>query len=207
MKSQWILAALAVTTATTTWVAASETRTERDVRMAWWREAKFGMFVHWGIYSVTGGEYKGQRVPNSAEWMMNRGKIPIAEYEQYAAQFNPTKFDADGFVALAKEAGMRYIVITAKHHDGFSMFGSKASRYNVVEATPFKRDIMMELGAIDIAEADRHTLRIDPDVDHWQPINLRHLELKKNGNSLAVWKMGVNHRGQEPFFVVQLGRG
>jgi len=122
-----------------------ESAADHDARMAWWREAKFGMFVHWGIYSITGGEYKGQKLPNSAEWMMNRGKIPIAEYEQYAAQFNPTGFDADTFVRLAKEAGMKYIVITAKHHDGFSMFASKASHYNVVEATPFKRDIMKEL--------------------------------------------------------------
>lgn len=117
----------------------------RDERMAWWREAKFGMFVHWGIYSVVGGEYNGQKLPNSAEWMMNRGKIPIAEYRKYAEQFNPTGFDADEFVARAKNAGMRYIVITAKHHDGFSMFGSKATDYNVVDATPFKRDIMKEL--------------------------------------------------------------
>jgi len=125
--------------------AAEETRVQRDARMQWWREAKFGMFVHWGVYSVTGGEYKGQKLPNSAEWMMNRGKIPIAEYEQYAAQFNPTNFDATAFVCQAKEAGMKYIVITSKHHDGFCMFHSKAGPYNVVDATPFKRDIMKEL--------------------------------------------------------------
>jgi len=113
--------------------------------MQWWTSARFGMFVHWGIYSVVGGEYKGRKLPNSAEWMMNRGKIPIAEYEQYAARFNPVGFDAEAFVGLAKEAGMKYLVITAKHHDGFSMFHSKASPYNVVEATPFKRDIMKEL--------------------------------------------------------------
>ena len=123
----------------------TETKVGRDARMAWWREAKFGMFVHWGVYSVTGGEYKGQKLPNSAEWMMNRGKIPIAEYAQYAAQFNPTQFNAAAFVSQAKNAGMKYIVITAKHHDGFSMFGSKASPYNVVKATPFKRDVMKEL--------------------------------------------------------------
>lgn len=118
---------------------------DRNARMAWWREAKFGMFVHWGIYSVVGGEYKGQKLPNSAEWMMNRGKIPIVEYRKYAEQFNPTKFDAEAFVKLAKDTGMKYMVITAKHHDGFSMFGSKATDYNVVDATPFKRDILKEL--------------------------------------------------------------
>ncbi|MGB7328640.1 MAG: alpha-L-fucosidase [Rubripirellula sp.] len=117
----------------------------RDERMAWWRQARFGMFVHWGVYSTTGGEYNGQKLPNSAEWMMNKGRIPIAEYEKYAAGFNPAKFDAAEFVGLAKLAGMKYLVITAKHHDGFSMFGSTASDYNVVDATPFKRDIMKEL--------------------------------------------------------------
>ncbi|WP_145284365.1 alpha-L-fucosidase [Pirellulimonas nuda] len=124
---------------------AKETPEQRADRLQWWKSARFGMFVHWGVYSVTGGEYKGQKLPNSAEWMMNRGGIPIAEYEQYAARFNPTGFDAKAFVALAKEAGMKYIVITAKHHDGFSMFGSKSNPFNVVEATPFKRDIMKEL--------------------------------------------------------------
>ena len=118
---------------------------DSNTKMAWWREAKFGMFVHWGIYSVDGGEYKGQKLPNSAEWMMNRGKIPIAEYEKYAARFNPQQFDADAFVALAKDAGMKYLVITAKHHDGFSMFHSTCSPYNVVDATPFNRDVMKEL--------------------------------------------------------------
>lgn len=118
---------------------------ERDDRLAWWREAKFGMFVHWGVYSVVGGEYKGQKLPNSAEWMMCRGKVPIAEYEKYAEQFNPTEFDADKFVGLAKKAGMKYLVITAKHHDGFAMFDSKASDYNVVDKSPFNRDIMKEL--------------------------------------------------------------
>jgi alpha-L-fucosidase len=83
---------------------------------------------------------------NSAEWMMNKAKIPIADYKtENVDKFNPTKFDAKSFVLLAKEAGMKYIVITAKHHDGFAMFHSKASPYNVVDATPFKRDVMMEL--------------------------------------------------------------
>ncbi|MBC7353706.1 MAG: alpha-L-fucosidase, partial [Thermogutta sp.] len=94
-------------------VGASEILPEREATMSWWRSAKFGMFIHWGIYAVTGGEYKGQTLPNSAEWMMNRGKIPVAEYERLAAQFNPVRFDADALVGLAKEAGMRYIVFTA----------------------------------------------------------------------------------------------
>lgn len=114
-------------------------------RMAWWEEARFGMFIHWGIYSVPAGFYKGVAQTNSGEWIMNKGKIPRAEYEKFAAEFNPTKFNAKEFVALAKEAGMKYMVITAKHHDGFSMFGSKASKFNIVDATPFKRDVLKEL--------------------------------------------------------------
>ncbi|MCM4156954.1 glycosyl hydrolase [Gramella sp. AN32] len=117
----------------------------KEERMEWWEEARFGMFIHWGIYSVPAGFYKGEAQTNSAEWIMNKGKIPIAEYEKFADQFNPAKFDANKFVALAKEAGMKYMVITAKHHDGFSMFDSKVNPYNVVDATPFKRDVLKEL--------------------------------------------------------------
>lgn len=117
----------------------------KEARMEWWEEARFGMFIHWGIYSVPAGFYKGEAQTNSAEWIMNKGKIPIVEYEKFANEFNPTKFNAKAFVALAKEAGMKYMVITAKHHDGFSMFDSKANPYNVVKATPFKRDVLKEL--------------------------------------------------------------
>lgn len=116
-----------------------------EERMEWWQEARFGMFIHWGIYSVPAGFYKGEAQVNSAEWIMNRGKIPIAEYEKYAEQFNPTEFDAKEFVGLAKEAGMKYMVITAKHHDGFSMFDSECSPYNIVDATPYGRDALKEL--------------------------------------------------------------
>lgn len=119
----------------------------KENRMEWWQKARFGMFIHWGIYSIPAGEYEGKTVSNSAEWIMNKGKIPLVEYEKYAAQFNPTNFDAKSFVGLAKEAGMKYMVITSKHHDGFSMFGSKSNPFNVVDATPFKRDILKELAS------------------------------------------------------------
>ena len=128
------------------WSYVKETPEQHAAKMHWWNTARFGMFVHWGVYSVTGGEYKGHMPTNSAEWMMNKARIPIAEYRtENVDKFNPTEFDADVFVGLAKEAGMKYLVITAKHHDGFSMFHSKCSPYNVVDATPFKRDIMKEL--------------------------------------------------------------
>jgi alpha-L-fucosidase len=124
-----------------------ETKEQKDARMAWWREAKFGMFIHWGLYSELGGYYNGKHVDGLGEWIMNNGKIPVADYAKIAEQFNPQKFNADQWVALAKQAGMKYIVITAKHHDGFAMFHTKVDGYNIYDATPFKRDPMAELAA------------------------------------------------------------
>jgi len=119
---------------------------EHDAKMAWWREARFGLFIHWGIYSVPAGVYKGhEQQHGGAEWIMNRCKIPVAEYQRYAAGFNPVKFDADAWVRLAKDAGMKYIVVTSKHHDGFAMFKSAASAFNIVDATPFKHDVIGEI--------------------------------------------------------------
>ena len=120
---------------------------QREQRLKWWRDARFGMFIHWGLYAVPAGEWKGQPVEGIGEWIMNHAKIPVREYEQLAKQFNPVKFNADEWVAVAKNAGAKYIVITAKHHDGFAMFASKASKYNIVDATPFHRDPMKELAA------------------------------------------------------------
>ncbi|MDB6019225.1 MAG: Alpha-L-fucosidase [Pedosphaera sp.] len=127
--------------------ATSETGEQRDARMQWWREARFGMFIHWGVYSVPAGTYQERKIPGLGEWIMNTGKIPLAEYGKYPGQFNPVKFNAEEWVATAKQAGMKYIVITAKHHDGFAMFHSKASPYNIYDATPFKRDPLAELAA------------------------------------------------------------
>ncbi len=126
---------------------ATETKAERDARMQWWRDAKFGMFIHWGVYSVPAGSYKGRPVGGIGEWIMCNGKIPMAEYQEYAKQFNPVKFNADEWVRLAKEAGQKYIVITSKHHDGFAMFDSKASDWNIMQASPFHRDPLKELAA------------------------------------------------------------
>jgi len=119
-----------------------------DKRMKWWREARFGMFIHWGVYAVPAGVWNGQEVKRSgAEWIMNRGRIPVADYQKLPATFNPVKFDATAWVDLAKRAGMKYIVITAKHHDGFAMYHSKADKFNVFDATPWKRDPLKELAA------------------------------------------------------------
>ena len=122
-----------------------ETPQQRDQRMAWWREARFGMFIHWGVYSVPAGTYNGKQIDGIGEWIMNRGKIPVAEYREYAKQFNPVKYNADEWVRLAKKAGMKYIVITSKHHDGFALFDSKASDWNVVNATPYGKDLLKPL--------------------------------------------------------------
>ena len=117
----------------------------KDERMKWWREARFGMFIHWGLYAVPAGEWKGEKVPGIGEWIMEKGQIPVSEYEPLTKQFNPVKFDAEEWVQIAKNAGMKYIVITSKHHDGFCLWDSKYTDYDVIDATPFKRDILGEL--------------------------------------------------------------
>ncbi len=113
----------------------------------WFKDGKFGMFIHWGPYSVFGGEWKEKRLKQDeiAEWIMKTFQIPVEEYRKVAATFNPTGFDANDWVSLAKKTGMKYIVITSKHHDGFAMYHSRVSNYNIVDYTPFGRDPIREL--------------------------------------------------------------
>ena len=113
-----------------------------DSRMEWWREARFGMFIHWGLYAIPAGEWKGQT--NHAEWIRTTAEIPLDTYDEFLPEFNPIKFDADAWVKMAKDAGMKYITITSKHHDGFGLYDSKVSDYDVM-STPFQRDILKEL--------------------------------------------------------------
>jgi alpha-L-fucosidase len=160
VKTRWTLCLLGVAVAVIT--AGAATRPVRaagpmsqDEKMKWFREAKFGLFIHWGLYAVPAGTWKGRQIPGIGEWIMNRAKIPVQEYEQLAGQFNPVKFNAEEWVQLAEDAGMKYIVITSKHHDGFAMYGSKASQYNIVDATPFHRDPLKELAAA----CARHNIR------------------------------------------------
>lgn len=118
----------------------------KDTKQQWFKDAKYGLFVHWGLYSILAGEYKGVKTDRIAEWIENYLDIPVEEYRQLAKQFNPTQFDADEFVRRAKEDwGMQYIVITSKHHEGFAMYDSKVSDFNVVKATPYGKDILMQL--------------------------------------------------------------
>ena len=123
----------------------TETAAEKNERMRWFREARFGMFIHWGLYAIPAGRWNGKEIPGIGEWIMNRASIPVADYKALAPKFNPTQFSAQEIVGLAKSAGMKYIVITSKHHDGFAMFDSKANPFNIVQGTPFKRDPLKEL--------------------------------------------------------------
>ncbi|HEV2693320.1 MAG TPA: alpha-L-fucosidase [Verrucomicrobiae bacterium] len=125
-----------------------DSRTNLDERLEWWRDARFGMFIHWGVYSGLGNEFEGRMGGGYAEHIQRVLKIPIAEYrEKVAGNFNPTNFNADAWVALAKQAGMKYIVITAKHHDGFAMWPAKVNDYNIMDATPWHHDPMADLRA------------------------------------------------------------
>lgn len=117
----------------------------RGIQRDWYRDAKFGLFIHWGLYAI----------PAKGEWYMNHGKVPREEYRSLAGKFNPVKFDADAFALCAKNAGMQYMVITAKHHDGFAMYDSAVSDYDIVDATPFGRDVMKELASA----CKRHGIR------------------------------------------------
>ena len=123
----------------------TETEDEKNKRMEWWRDAGFGMFIHWGLYAVPAGQYKDDK--NHAEWIQETADIPVEEYELYAKQFNPVKYNAHDWVRMAKEAGMKYIVITSKHHDGFCLWDSKVSDYDIADRTPYKKDLLKELAA------------------------------------------------------------
>ncbi len=122
----------------------------------WFKQAQFGMMVHWGLYALPAGEWKGERMPFIGEWAQSYFRIPNDEYGALASAFNPILFDADAWVRLALDAGMRYLVVTSKHHDGFAMYHSRVDPYNIADATPFKRDAIGEL-----AEACRkHGLKL-----------------------------------------------
>jgi alpha-L-fucosidase len=117
----------------------------KDERMQWWREARFGMFIHWGVYSLPAGTWDGRQIGGIGEWIMNRGKIPVADYQTMAKKFNPVNYNPDAWVRMAKDAGMKYIVITSKHHDGFALFETRASKWNVVDATAYGKDLLKPL--------------------------------------------------------------
>ncbi|MFC1574455.1 alpha-L-fucosidase [Gemmatimonadota bacterium] len=143
----------------------NESQEEFDARMEWWRDARFGMFIHWGAYSVPAGVYQGEPVRGVGEWIMNSAQIPIPEYESFVAQFNPVRFDAEEWVRIAKDAGVKYIIITSKHHDGFSLWNSEVSEYDIMDASPFGRDILRELA--DAAEREGIRLGFYHSIMDW----------------------------------------
>ena len=138
-------------------ITKSQQRPPAEERLAWWHDAKFGMFIHWGVYSMYGGVYKGHhQAYGDAAWIENRCKIPVAEYREHAKDFNPVNYDPESWVLLAKEAGMKYMIITAKHHDGFALFDSKASDWDVVDATVYGKDLLKPL----VEACKKHNMRL-----------------------------------------------
>ena len=137
--------------------------------LAWWRDARFGLFIHWGLYALPAGVWQGKRLPGAAELLMLTEKIPAANYARLAAQFHPRRWNADAIVALAKAAGMGYVVITAKHHDGFAMYRSVASPYNVVDATPWRHDPLADLARACRREGLRLGIYYSQDLDWHHP--------------------------------------
>ena len=135
---------------------ATETEHQRNDRMAWWREARFGLFIHWGVYAVPAGIHEGEQIENIGEWIMHYGRIPVDEYQRYSKQFDPVDYDPDAWVRMAKEAGMKYIVITAKHHDGFALFDTAVSDWDVVDSTPHGRDLLKPLAEA----AQKHGIKL-----------------------------------------------
>ncbi len=123
-----------------------ETKDRHDKRMAWFREARFGMFIHWGLYAIPAGEWKGKPVAGAAEWLMNSARVPVSDYQPLRERFNPVKFDADSWARLARRAGMKYVVITSKHHDGFCLWPTDQTDFNVAN-TPYGKDILAQLSA------------------------------------------------------------
>ncbi|MFL9481457.1 alpha-L-fucosidase [Chitinophagaceae bacterium LWZ2-11] len=120
---------------------------KKNVNLQWFKDAKFGMFIHWGLYSQLAGSWNNKRYYGSGEWLMSQAKIPAQEYARAANDFNPINFNADEWAQLAKDAGMRYLVITAKHHEGFSMYDSKVSDFSIVKSTPYRKDPMKALSS------------------------------------------------------------
>ena len=174
-----------------------EDEAKLEAAKKWFKEAQYGMMVHWGLYALLGGEWKGRVMPGIAEWAQSYFRIPIAEYSRLATAFNPLYFNADEWVQIARDAGMKYIVFTSKHHDGFAMFHSKVSKYNVVDATPFKRDVVGEL-----AEACRkHGLKLglyySQDLDWHEPDGGGYTHGNTWGGGTASWTNNWDYPDKE----------
>ncbi len=165
----------------------SEYQKKHEEARQWFKSAKFGLMIHWGLYCLPAGEWKGRRMPYIGEWAQSYFRIPNDEYHQLTNVFNPMLFNADEWVQIARDAGMNYIVITSKHHEGFAMYHSRNSKFNIVDATPFKRDVIGEL-----AEACRnHGLKLglyySQEIDWSEPNGGGYMRGHTWGNGTASW--------------------
>ena len=138
--------------------------------MSEWFKGKNGLMMHWGLYALLGGEYRGQKSCHYAEWIQSYSRIPIAEYGNLANIFNPIYFDAEEYVKLCKDCGMDYLVFVSKHHDGFAMFRSKCDPYNIVDATPYKKDVVEQLANACARHGLKFSLYYSQDLD-WHEID------------------------------------
>jgi len=153
--------------------------------VSWFKQAKFGMMVHWGLYSLPAGEWKGQRMDTIGEWIQSYFRIPQKEYGALASVFNPICFDAEAWVQLAADAGMQYLVVTSKHHDGFAMYHSRADAYNICDATPFGRDVIAELAAACQKYGLKLGLYYSQDLDWHEPDGGGYTETHKNAKVMS----------------------
>ncbi|MBF8148738.1 alpha-L-fucosidase [Winogradskyella sp. F6397] len=167
---------------------------EKQEALKHFKEAKFGMFIHWGLYSQAGGIWKGTKINNAphpgpkvAEWLMYAFQIPRTEYKELAKTFNPDKSFAQNVVKLAKDVGMKYIVITSKHHDGFALFDSKSSDFNMVDATPYKADIIKELYNACLAEGIDFGVYYSHGNDWMDGTDGNYANVKKVNDSLGIY--------------------
>ena len=164
----------------------------------WFKQAKYGMMLHWGLYTLLGGEYKGRHVRDYAEWIQSYFQIPNAEYEKLASAFNPVGFDAEEYAKTARDCGMKYIVLTSKHHDGFAMYHSKCDKFNVYDATPFHCDILEEFAFACKKYGLKLGIYYSQDLDWHHPhgggYNSNHM-----GNSGTTWDNSWDFRGDKNF--------
>ena len=123
----------------------SESPEQREARLKWFKEARFGMFIHWGVYAVPAGVWQDKEISGIGEWILKNGEIPISTYKGYAKDFTAANYDPQAWADLAKEAGMKYVVITSKHHDGFTLYDSAVSEWDAVYASGAKRDLLAPL--------------------------------------------------------------
>jgi alpha-L-fucosidase len=141
-----------------------------EEKLAWFRDAHFGMFIHWGVYAMPAGFWKGKEITSgTGEWIMNYARIPVAEYKEMASHFNPVKYDPIEWMTLAKEAGVKYVVVTAKHHDGFALFDSSVSDWNITQATPYGKDLIAPLARAARANGLKFGLYYSHDLDWSHP--------------------------------------